>query len=225
MNEPLIAALDREPVADFVARLRRFNPYALVRLRPRTAELSGAIWATLPFQVAVCRRLRVPPTDDVTVSASDLLSDEVPQRKDAAWRWPLPTSDGQVIETIPAADVIKLAEAAARTLREASTQGVGGRAVGERVLRDALLDHVAICVTTDSGERVEVPQRLVQAIVRMGLLPAGPTGDLPDVDTGPVDMLADGDQAVTVRLAMGWIGVSGLHGCAWYRPISPLRLA
>jgi hypothetical protein len=132
-----------------------------------------------------------------------------------------------VVETIPAHEVAQIAAAAARTLRTAAVEGVAGRAGGERVLRDALLDHVPIVVTGDDGERVDVPQRLVQAVVRMGFLGRVTGHDMP----GPVTngehptTITSRDSAVTVRLAMGWIGLDALHGSGWYRPISPLLLS
>ena len=190
---------------DFLARLLRLDPEALVRLRPDPP----AAWAMLPFRVLAGLRLADAPEEDATYRAADLLAGHGP-RRDADWRWPLPSGEGRTVETIPVAEVVGLAEAAARTVRTASTQGVGGRAVGERALRDALLDHVAIVVTTTDAERVEVPQRLIQGLVRMGL--QGVTGD------------TVGDGQVTVRLAMGWIGLSSRYGSAWYRPISPLRI-
>jgi hypothetical protein len=179
----------------------------------------------LPFRVLVCQRLTVEPPSDITVLASDLAAwlrapdGSAPKRRDEAWRWPLPPSEGRVVESIPVAEVTRLAEAAARTVRSAIAEGVGGRAVGERVLRDALLDHIAIVVTgtgDDQGEgeaeKLEIPQRMIQALVRAGLLAEVTT------DTA-------GTEAVTVRRAMGWIGLSGRYGSAWYRPISPLRLS
>ncbi len=191
----------------FLSRLVRLDPQALVRLRPNPPGM----WAMLPFRVLVTQPLERAPVQDVTYSAADLLATDAPtQRRDGEWRWPLPSSPGRVVETIPVAHIVRLAEAAARTVRTATTQGVGGRAVGERALRDALLEHVAIVVTTEAGERLEIPQRLVQGLVRMGL--HGVTGD------------TIGDGQVTVSLAMGWIGLSGRHGSAWDRPISPLRL-
>ncbi|RBJ00939.1 hypothetical protein DRA43_20010, partial [Micromonospora provocatoris] len=93
------------------------------------------------------------------------------------------------------------------TLREAATHGVAGRAVGQRVLRDALLDHVAVVVTPDEAPRtpVEVSQRLVQALVRMGFLGAG------------------GDD-VQVRTAGRWVGLVGPFGAAWSRTVADLAL-
>jgi hypothetical protein len=175
----------------------------------------------LPFRVLVTRSLTESPTTDVTVSAAELLSnlasDVHPRRRDEAWRWPLPPSRTQVVETIPAVEVVRLAAAASRTLRTAAAEGVGGRVVGERVVRDALLDHVSIVVTTDNGDRLEVPQRVVQAVARMGFL-GRVTHSADSIVSTP------GDPTVTVRLAIGWIGLDALHGSAWYRPISPLRL-
>ncbi len=80
-----------------------------------------------------------------------------------------------MVESLPATELARVAAAASETLRTAAEKGVGGRAVGERVVRDALLDHVAIVVTAADGERVEVPQRLVQAVVRMGFLGQSPS--------------------------------------------------
>jgi hypothetical protein len=121
------------------------------------------------------------------------------------------------VESVPAIDVARVAEAAARTLREAAEKGVGGRRVGERVLRDALLDHVPIVVTDPDGARIDVPQRLVQAVARMGFLGA-PVAERADVVTF-------GDNLITVRLVTGWIGLGTSRGSAWYRPSSPLRLS
>jgi len=175
----VIAAADRPELAQFVSRLLRLDPAALVRLRPEPNG-SGCAWAMLPFRVLVGRRLSQSPPTDITVRAADLaraLADgEVGElaRWDEAWRWPVPSSPGRTVEHIPVAEVRRLAHAAARTVRQAMTEGVNGRAVGERALRDALLDHVAIVVTGDDGERIEIPQRMVQALVRTGLLDPAP---------------------------------------------------
>jgi hypothetical protein len=108
------------------------------------------------------------------------------------------------VESMPAADLERIATAAAGTLRAATTQGVGGRPVGERALRDALLDHVAIVVTT-GGARVEVPQRLVQAVARMGFLGRSAT-----TDTGTVH----------VQVIGRWVGLGAPYGIAWLLPVS-----
>jgi hypothetical protein len=222
----------------FLVRLLRLDPGAVVRLRPArhrpapqgpteggdalTGDASAEIWAMLPFRVLAVRALPVSLDTDVTVPAAALLktlrdpSAARPQRRDEAWRWPLPPSRGEIVESIPAAEVARVATAASRTLREASQQGVGGRAVGERVIRDALLDHIPIVVTGYHGERVDVSQRIVQAVVRMGFLGSA------SVD--PSGSATFGDSSVTVRLVAGWIGLDASSGCAWYRPSSPLRM-
>ena len=219
MNQPGIADLGEagEPsMRRFLTRLVRLDPGALVRLRPQPA----ALWAMLPFRVLVSRPLPSPPPEDGTYAAADLLAGSDARRRDQEWRWPLPPSEGRVVETIPVAEVVRLAEAAARTVRAATTEGIQGRPVGERVLRDALLDHVAVVVTTSgrsegavdaAAERIEIPQRMIQALVRMGL-------------QGVTDGTA-GTETVTVRRAMSWIGLSSRDGSAWYRPISPLHLS
>ena len=77
--------------------------------------------------------------------------------------------------------------------------------MGQRVLRDALLDHVAVVVTPDDAPDapVEVPQRLVQGLVRMGFLGAGD---------------------VQVRVAGRWVGLVGPYGAAWSRKAAELAL-
>jgi hypothetical protein len=247
----VIAAADREAVVAFLTRLRRLDQNAPVRVRPMSNAASdeppARLWAMLPFRVLVSRRLSSAPPADITVSGAGLLDalnagadgSAVP-RRDEAWRWPLPSSEGRVVESIPAAEVVRLAAAAARTVRQAGAQGIGGRVVGERVLRDALLDHVAIVVTTDTGERVEIAQRMIQALVRMALVGRLHAERHDRMDTNAHgqqphghetnrsadgDSTTSGDSPVTVRLAMGWIGLSSPHGSAWYRPISPLFLS
>jgi hypothetical protein len=132
-----------------------------------------------------------------------------PPRRDHDWRWPLPPSMGTVVEEVPAQDIREVAAAAAGTLREIAQTGLGGRAVGVRVVREALLDHVAIAVETEAGEPVEVSQRLVQAVVRMGFL-------------GPE---AGAEDPVRVRLAGRWVGLAARYGTAWLPPrLGPLTV-
>ncbi|MGH3736802.1 MAG: hypothetical protein ACRDT6_14510, partial [Micromonosporaceae bacterium] len=107
---------------------------------------------------------------------------------------------GEPLETVPTGEVRRLVAAAAQTVREA-----GARGVGERRLRDELLDHAALIVTV-GDHRAEVPLRLVVALARMGFLD-------PD-DAAPV----------TIRTAAGWLGAQARYGTAWYRPAT-LRLS
>ncbi|HKT01232.1 MAG TPA: hypothetical protein VJT31_17035, partial [Rugosimonospora sp.] len=133
-----------------------------------------------------------------------------PPRRDAAWRWRLPPAGGTAVERIPPDEIRRLGTAAERTIREAGQHvSASGRAVGERVLRDALLDHVPIVVEA-AGQRVEVPQRLVQAVLRMGFLGPGTGG-------------AAG-APVVVRTAPGWVGLAGGYGTAWRRSADPLAV-
>jgi hypothetical protein len=211
----------RADAGAFLARLLRLDAGAVVRLRPVEAEVAE-IWAMLPFRVLVVRRLRTHVDSDITVTGRDLLrtlsdpASPAPDRRDQAWRWPLPPPAGRAVEKLPEVEVARVAAAASRTLREATTSGVGGRAVGERALRDALLDHVPIVVTAGPDIRIDVPQRLVQGVVRMGFLRV----------TSPQrpDAVASSNAFVTVRLAGSWIGLDASYGCGWYRPGSSLRL-
>ncbi|WP_091654412.1 hypothetical protein [Micromonospora pallida] len=197
----------------FLARLVRFDPATVVRLRPVDPAGPTALWARLPWGVLVCRTVAGPGPGDATVAAADLLAalagdgTALPARRDAQWRWPLPSGSGRVVETIPAAELRRVADAAAGTLRAAATHGVAGRAVGQRAVRDALLDHVAVVVTGESGERVEVPQRLVQGVVRMGFL-------------GPAAGAVPGE--VQVRLANRWVGLAAPYGVCWSQNVADL---
>lgn len=209
-------------VEAFLSRLVRLDPAALVRLRP--AGPRCALWGQVPWNVLVSRTVEGPVTGaagtaDLTVRAADWLAAGVGdvaalERLDARWRTPLPGGDVRVLETLPSSALRGLGEAAARTLRETEAGGVGGRAVGARALRDALLDHVAIVVTAEDtpgreSMRVEVPQRLVQAVARMGFLGAG-------------------DDPARVIHSGRWIGVAAPFGVAWWRrpgelSVTPVR--
>ncbi|MET8280898.1 hypothetical protein [Micromonospora sp. NPDC005174] len=205
----------------FLARLVRLDAGAPVRLRPAGAPGRVVLWARLPWQVLVASTVAGDAAGDVTVGAADLLAElgrggaALPERRDAQWRWPLPPSRSQPVEVLPSVEVRRIADAAAGTLRTASAQGVAGRAVGQRALRDALLDHVAVVVTPDDppGPAVEVPQRLVQGLVRMGFLgavddPAGPSGHA----------------GVRVRVAGRWVGLVGSYGAAWLQKATDLAV-
>ena len=80
---------------------------------------------------------------------------------------------GGSVETVPAAELPGSPRPPPAPCATAAAEGVGGRAVGQRVVRDALLDHVAARRDRRAGRAVEVPQRLVQAVVRMGFLGPG----------------------------------------------------
>jgi hypothetical protein len=164
--------------------------------------------------VLVTRKVAGPGPGDATVSAADLLAalagdhPDLPARRDADWRWPLPPARSVPVEAVTAAELSRLAEAAAGTLREVTAGGLSGRAVGQRAVRDALLDHVALVVTREEGEPVEVSQRLVQAVSRMGFL-GSPDRDAP---------------ATRVCVAGRWVGLSAPYGVAWLQPVQILTV-
>lgn len=195
----------------FLARLVRLDPAAVVRLR--SADGRTALWGRLPWQVLVTRTVAGDgPDRDVTVAAADLLavfssgSGVLPARRDDQWRWPLPSGSVEVVETVGAGELTGLVSAAAGTLREAAAAGVHGRTVGQRALRDALLDHVALTVTREPADPVEVPQRLVQAVARMGFV-------------GPAD-----GPGVRVCVTGRWIGLAAHHGVAWMQRATTLTV-
>jgi hypothetical protein len=190
----VIDAADAPDAGAFLARLLRLDPAAVVRLRP-AGEGAVRMWARLPFGVLVTRSLRAVVDHDVTVRAGELLratetAGGLPSRVDHEWRWPLPPGPGEVIEILAADDVRRVAAAAAATAREGLATAPSQR------VRDALLDHVPIVVDA-AGDRVEIPQRLVQALARMGFI---------------------GKNQVSVRRAGAWIALAAEYGSAWYRP-------
>lgn len=199
----------------FLARLVRLDRGALVRLRPGSGSERTALWARLPWGVLVVHTVAGGGPGDATVAAGELLAEltaggsALPVRRDAQWRWPLPPPAARRVETLPAAELRRVAEAAAAALRDAAGRGVGGRALGERAVRDALLDHVPVVVTPDDSPAtpVEVPQRLVQGLVRMGFL--GP----PEASGG-----------VQVRAVGQWVGLVGPHGAAWLQRVTDLTV-
>ena len=203
---------DDPGVADaraFLDRLTALAPDAPVRVRPEPAgtgtggPVPVALWAPLPWQVLVTRRVAVDLAEQ-TLPAAALAAalaagtgPVVATGPAASWRWSLPGTAGREVERIPAAELWRLGEAAARTLREVTAGGVGGRRVGQRAVRDALLDHVPVVVQHEAG-RTEVSQRLVQALLRMAFVPR----DEPAVP-------------VAVLVAPGWVGLAGRYGTAW----------
>ncbi|WP_433828801.1 hypothetical protein ACQP2E_05610 [Actinoplanes sp. CA-015351] len=200
----------------FLARLTRLDPAAPVRLRSSGGRT--ALWAHLPWDVLVTREVAGAGPGDATVSATALLAvlagggDTLPERRDVLWRWALPPAASHAVESVSGAELDRLASAAAGTLREISTGGMSGRAVGQRAVRDALLDHVALVVTPDDGTPVQVSQRLVQAVARMGFL--GPR---------PAAGLEDGPDA-RVRVAGSWVGISAPYGVAWRQSVHKLTV-
>ncbi len=204
----------------FLARLTRLDAAAPVRLR--RSGTRTALWARLPWEVLVTREVAGCAPADVTVSAAELLTrladgdPALPARRDALWRWPLPPARWTAVESVTAAELSRLAAAAAGTLREAVAQGVGGRAVGQRALRDALLDHVALAVTSSEGEAVQVPQRLIQAVSRMGFL-----GRSEAANAEPAEAA---DPPARVLVAGRWVGISAPYGVAWLQSVKPLTM-
>lgn len=203
----------------FLARLVRLDAGAPVRLRSAApvAGSSGArtaLWARLPWDVLVTREVAGAGPQDATVPAAELLaalgrgSAALPARCDEQWRWPLPPPGGLPVESVATVELARLAAAAAGTLRQAASGAPAGRAVGSRAVRDALLDHIALVVNPAAGEPVRVPQRLVQAVSKMGFL--GPA---------PVD-----GSVARVCLAGRWVGISAPYGVAWLPSVKTLTV-
>lgn len=192
----------------FLGRVNRLDPGALVRIQPVVSardpeQQMGRLWSMLPFGVLATRVAAIGVDSDITVRVADLrnrldsdavaLTDSL-SRHDGQWRGVLPPPDAAVIERLDAAECHRIGQESATALREAQQQAqAGNRAVGERRLRDALLDHTALTVSVDGGQH-DVPVRLVIGLLRMGFAPDG---------------------TVLVRRAGGRIGLEGRHGAAW----------
>ncbi|GAA2377153.1 hypothetical protein Cme02nite_21080 [Catellatospora methionotrophica] len=195
---------DRADAAVFLRRLLRLDPATLVRLCP-AGPGRVALWASLPWGVLVSRTVAGSVDRDRVTAASALLEGVAePPVLDDRWRGALPPAASRTLERLPAAVVSGVAAAAAQALREVGSTGLKGRAVGQRVLRDALLDHVAINGVSDvDGVAYAVPQRLVQGLVRMGFL---------------------GVEEVAVVTAGTWTGLAASYGTAWFRtPVLSVR--
>lgn len=187
----------------FLARAQRLDPQALVRLQP-TGD-GGRLWVMLPFGVLATMSMSMTVSEDVTVRA-DALSDRVRDaeatdliagmpRHDGQWRGGmLPDPGAQVIERLTAGECHRIGDEAATALRDAQRQAEEQqRAIGERRLRDTLLDHVALTVTVESDKH-DVPVRLVVGLLRMGFAPDG---------------------TVLVRRSGRRLGLEGVHGAVW----------
>ncbi len=208
----------------FLTRLLRLDPAAPVRVVPGSLgppdpgpadpEPAGgrmALWASLPWEILVTRVVDAQwPAGEYAAGALLAALGSAPAPADLAdaragageWRWGLPPGAGTAIEQIPAREIHRVGMAAEQTLRTVTQSGIDGRAVGQRAVRDALLDHVPITVEA-AGQRVGVPQRLVQAVVRMGFLGAVPTASV-----------------VLVRVQPGWVGLAADYGTAWWHRVS-----
>jgi hypothetical protein len=198
---------DRADAAVFLRRLLRLDPATLVRLCP-AGPGRVVLWAQLPWGVLVTRTVAGRVDRDRVAAAAALLEGVAePSRHDERWRGALPPAAATVVERLPATVVSGVAAAAAQALRDVGATGLPGRAVGQRVLREALLDHVVVRGVSDvDGTPFAVSQRLVQGLVRMGFL---------------------GTADVTVITVGTWTGLAGAYGTAWLRPpvlsVQPIR--
>jgi hypothetical protein len=197
---------DSGDAAAFLDRLVRLEPAAIVRLRP-VEPGRVALWAQVPWGVLVTRTVDGRLDGDRTAAARALLAGEQdPPVLDAQWRIPLPPAGGRVVETLPGSVVQRAALAAAQALRDVEAGGLHGRAVGQRIVRDALLDHIVISGRSDVDESpFSVPQRLVQAVVRMGFL-GKPEDPVMVITRGP------------------WTALAASFGTAWFRAPTGLNV-
>lgn len=169
--------------AAFAARAARLDPDALVLAQ------GGRLWAALPIGVLAVREAASALADGA-YRAGDLAAGTIAPRSAAAWRGRLPKPPWTTVETVPAADIADIDRKAAQALRERRGQGVG-----DRRLRDAMLDHVTLRVEHD-GRIYPVEFRLVAGLCRMGFL---------------------GEEPVRVLKAGRRIGLAATYGTVWDR--------
>ncbi|WP_163509825.1 hypothetical protein [Fodinicola acaciae] len=167
-----------QTAAGFLMRLRRLDPDALVRIR-RTAsavELCSRLPVGVLAALSVTAELDTATGDEPVVAADAILrslaADEpsiaLSPRRDAEWIGAMPSGDFVGLDAVPAEVLTRLAEAGARTFKQAAA---GRSAKAARTLTDAVLDHVALTVSGDAGQpTVEVTQRLVQGMAATGLI-------------------------------------------------------
>ncbi len=180
MNDRTTAGDD----AAFAARAARLDPDALV------LSQGGRLWAALPIGALAVRDAGPEPLPEGVYRAGDLAAGTPVARPVAAWRGRLPQQPWTTVETVPAAEVADIDRKAAQALRERRGQGVG-----DRRLRDAMLDHVALRVEHD-GRIYPVEFRLVAALCRMGFL---------------------GEEPVRVLKTGRRIGLAATYGAVWDR--------
>jgi hypothetical protein len=179
MTDPTTAGDD----AAFAARAARLDPDTLVLAQ------GGRLWAALPIGALAVRDAESALPDGL-YRAGDLVAGGAAARPAAEWRGRLPKQPWTTVETVPAADIADIDRKAAQALRERRGQGIG-----DRRLRDAMLEHVTLRVEHD-GQIYPVEFRLVAALCRMGFL---------------------GDDPVRVLKAGRRIGLAATYGTVWDR--------
>jgi hypothetical protein len=177
-----LEAAARQDVAAFAARVARLDPAAPMPVR------GGRLWAVLPFGVLACRELSGDLPEGVYQAVE--LSEGRATAHPAGWHGRLPSEPWNAVETVPAAEIARLDRQAAEAIRQRR-----GKSVGDRRLRDAMLDHVALHVEYE-GEVYGVQFRLIAALMRMGFLAEDP---------------------VRVMLARRRIGLAATFGAVWER--------
>jgi hypothetical protein len=181
----LAAPSSRDQLADFVARVVRLDPVAVVRLRAANSGLGGEsrveAWAGTPFEVLVGHAVPGSPRPaDLTVHGRELLAAlavargetvEPGARADGQWRAELPPAQGWAeVAEVP---LTRLAELAERGLVAARD-----RAGPHGTPPDELLDESVFSAPADrarpGGRVVRVPLRCLFALSGLGLLDGRP---------------------------------------------------
>lgn len=193
----------RQVVGEFLTRVLRLDPAAVVRITGNT------VWAWVPRDVLVARTVDAEGPDDSTVSARDLLAGmeqglAVPlsSGRDADWPGAIPVRTMSELDRVPRAVIDKLLESGRKTFREASASADPQR-VG-----DALLEHEALTVS-DGQTSVGVRLGILFALERTGLWRVGDS---------------DGPSEVVVGVTGGWVVVRAGNGAAYHRRVSGLSV-
>ncbi|MFI1913674.1 hypothetical protein [Nocardia sp. NPDC020380] len=196
---------ERENLATFISHAVRLDPASVIRLRRRGDRYVSA-WAATGFEALAVRTVVAElGMDDVTVGADTILAGlhgpdsgnplDLGFAMDSSWRTALPPEAGFVhIDDVPARMLVELAERGAQLAQEhGSSHGPPA----------SLLDQTVLTVS-GSGEKVEVPMRVVFALAAMDFIPHG--GEKTDSRRISVD------EIVRVRAARTWLRLDARYG-------------
>jgi hypothetical protein len=189
----------RDELADFVARVVRLEPSAVVRLCATPGQVNA--WAPTPFEVLTTHRVPGELTPaDLTVPGHELLAALAVQRgasvdpggaSGARWLAELPSRWADERSWSPVAEV---ADAELDQLAGKAIELAHGQAGSHGTPPDSLLDR-ALLTVSGAGLRVPVPLRCLLALSGMGLLGGRLAGE-----------------KVQVRATDSWLRLDTRHG-------------
>ena len=214
-------AAHRDDLAAFVARARRLDDAAVIRLRVRPRGHVVA-WTATGFDVLATRVVAgtIRPAD--LCAGSDELNRGLAAMDqsgyvdpgfpmDSAWRGALPPDSGFThLDDVPAWVVLDLARRGVQLAKEHGSHGPPVSLLDQEVLR-----------VSGGATSVGIPMRCVFALTAMGFLAQSqPTGRPDDFDPETVAS----DEIVRVRVVPTWLRIDARFGSVFRRRGDPLLL-